>query len=157
MNAQIIIPSLKYIMKNRFFLVIIFAVALFAFQSKVVMPIVYDIVASDLFLEDTGDEKNDKSATNIMTMAAFDQCNNYIASETLPDHTLVFQDTFVNAFGLGAHHYVLNADVEIQSENDPIVTKRYLCKIKYSEGNDTSGINISDNWYVIGISGLDDL
>ncbi|KAF3981252.1 MAG: hypothetical protein HFP81_07685 [Methylococcales symbiont of Hymedesmia sp. n. MRB-2018] len=142
---------------KKFFLVILFAVALFAFQSKVVMPVVYDIVASDLFLEDTGDEKNDLSSSNIMTMGAFDQCNNYIANELLSDHTLIFQETFVNAFGLGAHQYVLNADVEIQPSDAPVFTRRYVCKIKYSEGNDTSGINISDNWSIIGISGLDDI
>lgn len=144
-------------MKNRFLLVVIFAVALFTFQAKVIMPIIYDVVASDLFLEDTGDEKNDLSDTNLMTISAFDQCNNYIANELLPDTTIVFSKSFVNAFGLGAFQYVLNADLEVQPDNEPVFSKRYVCKIKYSLGNDTSGINVSDNWSVYGISGLDDL
>lgn len=144
-------------MKNRFLLVVIFAVALFAFQAKVVMPIIYDVVASDLFLEDTGDEKNDLSSTNLMTMSAFDQCNNYIANELLPDATIVFPETFANAFSLGGHQYVLNADLELQPKNEAVLIQRYVCKIKYSEGNDTSVINNSDNWSIVGISGLDDL
>ncbi len=135
----------------------IFGVALLVFQAKVIMPIIYDIVASDFFLEDTGDEKNDLSATNIMTISAFDQCNNYIANELLPDTTIVFPENFVNAFGLGAFQYVINADLEVQPESAPVFSKRYVCRIKYSMGKDTSGINNSDNWSVYGISGLDDL
>ncbi len=144
-------------MTKKFLLFIIFGGVLFAFQAKVVMPFVYDIISSDLFLEDTGDEKNDISATNLMTISAFDQCNNYIANELLADTTIVFSDTFVNAFGLGAFRYVLNADLEIQPENAPVFSRRYVCRIKYSEGHDTSVTNISDNWSVYGISGLDDL
>lgn len=121
------------------------------------MPIIYDVVSSDLFLEDTGDEKNDASSTNLMTMSAFDECNNYIANELLPDVTLIFPPNFINAFGLGAHQYVINADLEVQPDNAPVFLKRYVCKIKYAEGNDISNIRVSDSWSIIGVSGLDDL
>lgn len=144
-------------MNYKLLLFIIFAVLLFAFQYKVVLPVVLDIVGSDLFLEDTGDEKSEKSDTNLMTTNAFYQCNNHIANELLPDVTLSFPRTFINAFGLGAYQYVVNADLEIQPDNAPIFFKRYVCKIKYSEDSDTSNISDSDNWSVIGVSGLDDL
>lgn len=142
---------------KKLILFVVFAVALFAFQTKIVLPTVYDIVASDLFLKDTGDYRNDLSTTNLMTMSAFDQCNNYIANEILPDSTIVFSDSFTNAFGLGDHQYVLNADLEIQPEDGPVYSKRYVCKIRYSEGTDISGINVSDNWSVVGMSGLENL
>ncbi len=142
---------------KKLILFVVFAVALFAFQAKVVLPTVSDIVASDLFLKDTGDERNDLSSTSLMTMSAFDQCNNYIANELLPDSTIVFADSFANAFGLGDHQYVLNADLEIQPEDGPVYSKRYVCKIRYSEGTDISGINVTDNWSVVGMSGLENL
>lgn len=153
---QHLITILK-LMKNKFLLVVVLATALLVFQSKVIMPYIYDIAASDLFLEDTGDEKNDISSANLMTLAAFDQCNNNIASELLPDSTLVFSDTFINAFSLGSHQYVLNANLEIQPDSAPVFSKRYVCKIKYSKGNDTSVLNVDENWSIIGISGLANL
>lgn len=144
-------------MNKKLFLAIIIAGVLLAFQYKVAMPIIYDIVASDLFLEDTGNERNDISDTNILTMAAFDQCNNHIANELLPDTTLVFPDNFINAFSLGAFQFVLNADLEVQSNNAPIVVKRYVCKIKYREGLDQSHLKNSDSWSIVGLTGLEDL
>lgn len=142
-------------MKRNFVFLIIGLAILLAFQAKVVMPTIHDIAASDFFLEDSGDEANRMSADSLMTNAAFNQCNNYIANDELSDQTVSFSDNPINAFGLGNFRYVINADIEIQPVDSASFTRRYVCRIQYSNGSDTTGLSDSDNWSVDGISGLD--
>jgi len=141
-------------MKRNITFLIIGLVALLAFQAKVVMPYVYDIAASDLFLEDSGDESLRTSTSNEMTTAAFLQCNNYIADEILPDNTISFPTTPINAFSLGNFRYVVNADIDIQPADSASFIKRYVCRIQYSDGDDKTGLLNSDNWSIDGLSGL---
>ncbi len=143
-------------MKRNLIFLIIGLALLLAFQAKVVMPMIYDIAASDFFLENSGDETNRMSADTTMTNAAFTQCNTYIANEELPDQTVIFSEKPINAFGLGNFRYVINADIEIQPADSEIFAKRYVCRIVYSKGSDTTGISDPDNWSVEGLSGLGD-
>jgi len=141
--------------KNIYFLIGGLALLL-AFQAKVVVPIVYDIAASDFFLEDSGDEANRTSSTTLMTDNAFTQCNSYIANELLSDDSISFAEKPLNAFGLGNFRYVINSDIEIQPNDSAAYTKRYVCRIQYTEGDDTSGLSEPDNWSIDGLSGLED-
>ena len=141
-------------MKFKFLFFIICLVALFAFQAKVVMPIVYDIVASDFFLEDSGDEVNRTSSSTLMTNAAFNQCNTYVANDVLSDHTITFPKSPLNAFSLGNFRYVINADIDIQPADAAVFTRRYVCRIQY-DNDDSSEASNSDSWTIEGFSGLD--
>ncbi len=143
-------------MKNKIFLFIVCLALLLVFQAKVVMPLVYDIVASDLFLEDTGDEFNPRTTTSLMTESAYMQCNNHIANEFFLDSTIAFSKHPLNAFHLGAYQYLVNADIEITPADNASYTRRYACRIKYLKGDDTSMVSEAENWSVYGISGLDD-
>ena len=144
-------------MNKKFFLFIICLIALLTFQIKIVMPFVYDIVASDLFLEDSGDEKSYTSTHSLMTESAFNQCNFYIANELYPDLTFTFQPKPLNAFKLGNFEYVINADVDILPADSAAFIKKYVCRIKYQNKQDTSGLDDIANWSINGISGLDDI
>ena len=144
-------------MKNKVFLFIIALIALLVFQSKVIMPFVQDIASSDLFLEDSGDEMNRVSDQNQMTIEAFRQCNTHISTEVLPNASLTFPEHSINAFSLGNYQYVINADLEILPANAPAFTRKYVCRIKYLNGSDTTGLPVADNWSVEATSGLDDL
>jgi len=141
--------------RNIYFLIGGLAILL-AFQAKVVMPLMYDIAASDFFLVDSGDEANRTSSTSMMTDNAFIQCNSYIANELLSNDSISFAEKPLNAFGLGDFRYVINSDIEIQPNDSAAFTKRYVCRIQYTEGDDTSGLSDPDNWDIDGISGLDD-
>lgn len=121
------------------------------------MPFLYKVAASDLFLENSGDEANRNSSENIMTTAAFSQCNAYIANNVLADHTVVFNERAINAFSLGSFQYVINADVEIQPTNAASFNRRYVCRIKFLNGDDTTELSNPDNWSTNGISGLDNI
>ena len=144
-------------MKNKVFLFVACLVLLLVFQAKVVVPFAYDIAASDIFLEDSGDEASRISTNNNMTNEAFEQCNNHIANEILADdYTLIFAKTPANAFSLGSYRYVINADIEIQPTDGASFRRLYVCRIKYSMTDD-SDPSIADNWSVEGLSGLNDV
>ncbi len=144
-------------MKRNFIVLIVGLAVLLAFQAKVIVPFVKDIASSDLFLEDSGDESNRISTSNLMTNEAFNQCNTYIANEVLSDDTVRFPEKPINAFSLGNFRYVINADIDIQPTDSASFTRRYVCRIKYSNDEDSTGTADPENWSVDGISGLDDI
>lgn len=144
-------------MKKKLLILIIGVVALLAFQAKVLMPMIYDFVATDIFMEDNGDDPNRISTSTAMTDHAFQQCNQYIATEMYSDHTFTFSDQTLNSFGLGNFEYLINATIDVQPANEASYTRTYACRIKYDDQDDTAGVNDLDNWSVSGISGLDDL
>lgn len=142
-------------MKLKLLLFVVGLVTLLVFQAKVVMPYVYDIAASDLFLENSGDEVNRASSATPMTKAAFNQCNTFIAADFFSNDTVSFSENPLNAFSLGNFRYIINADIDIQPSDGTSFTKRYVCRIQYSDGTDMSGVSDSDSWSIDGISGLD--
>jgi len=144
-------------MKSKLLLFVVCLVALFAFQAKVVVPVLYDIAASDFFLEDSGDESSRTSSSNQMTQAAFNQCNNHIANDILPNHTVTFPSSPLNAFSLGNFRYIVNVDIDILPVDSASFSRRYACRIQYSENDDNNGAENPDNWSIEGISGLDNI
>jgi hypothetical protein len=137
-------------------LLIIFLGALLLFQSKVVVPLVKEIAASDFFLTDTETKANSQSIDTQMTEYAFIHCNDYIQNELDSDYTTTFSSTPINAWDIGGYQYVINAEIEISSDTSAPIIKKYVCRIKYDNGSDMEGIMNSDNWSVYGLSGLDD-
>ena len=144
-------------MKNKLWLLIIGIIVLLAFQAKVLMPLIYDLVATDIFMEDNGDDPNRFSASTAMTDNAFQQCNKYIATKIHPDYTFVPSAQALNSFGLGSFEYLINATIDVQPADRASYTRTYACRIKYDDQDDVSGVNDLDNWSISGISGLDDL
>ncbi len=143
--------------KYKFFLFVVCLIGLIALQVKVVMPLVYDVVSSDLFLEDSGDEAILNTVTTDMTGYAFEQCNLYIAKDLGSDFAASFTSQPINAWHIGNYQYVINADIDLTPEDGQSFTRRYVCRIKYKNGEDQSGATNSENWSVDGISGLDNL
>lgn len=144
-------------MKNKFFIFLIGLIVLLTFQAKVIMPFVYDVISSGLFLEDSGDEKHRTSTDTPMTSKAFQQCNNYISNELFTEHTFTFSQQPINAFSLGNYEYIINADVEISPADAASFSKRYACRIKYLNKDDLDGVSDLENWSINGLSGLDDI
>lgn len=141
--------------KLKFLLFIVSLVALLVFQSKAVMPFVYDVVSSDLFLEESDDQGSQMKISNDMTHLAFTHCNTYIKGDS--DFSINFPKEPINAWSMGNHQYVVNADIEIIPADGVSFTRRYACHINYTEQDDLSVANNFDNWSVKGLSGLNDL
>jgi hypothetical protein len=132
-------------------------IALILLQREVIMPLVYQVVKSDLFLVDSKDQGNMLAVSTPLTELAFMHCNKYIKSELDPDLTITFPDKPINAWSLGNYQYVVNAEISITSETTGTTTKKYVCRITYKNGDDQTGIADFDNWSIYGLSGLDDL
>lgn len=121
------------------------------------MPFAYNTAKSDLFLEDSGDDGSREAISNPMTDMAFKQCNDYIKSELGEKFTISFSSAPINTWGLGNYEYLINADVNINTNNSPAKTERYACRIQYDKSNDNNDTANNENWSIIGVSGIDDL
>lgn len=129
---------------------------LLALQFKLVLPFMYQIAASDLFLEDSKDSASPLPISNDMTAMAFSHCNNYIKKDLGEEKSVSFAGQPTNVWSLGNYEYIVNADAEISAKDTPGVMRHYVCRIQYSNGDDTAEASNPDNWNVIGISGLKD-
>ncbi len=141
----------------KLFIFAISLIALLVFQAKGVMPVVHDIVSSDLFLEQSDDEASQIALTNDMTNFAFNHCNTHIKDEVGEDFSLTFSNQPLNVWTMGNYQYVVNAEVELMPADAASFIRRYVCRINYKEKDDLSLAGSNDNWSVVGLSGLDEL
>ncbi|UOA09927.1 hypothetical protein [Methylobacter sp. S3L5C] len=124
---------------------------LFFSQYKIVMPFIYEIVASDLFLVDSKDQASQIAISTPLSGIAFMHCNNYIKSELGPDANIIFPEKPLNAWTLGNYQYLISADVTVSNNS-----KKYACRITYNNGDNEEGALDFDNWSIIGVSGVTD-
>lgn len=129
-----------------------FAVLILITQ-KIIMPLVQEVIKSDLFLVDSKDQGSQLPISTPLTGVAFMHCNNYIKSELSPDVTVSFHEKPINAWSLGNYQYVINAEIDITNAN----TKKYVCRITYNDRDDEKGAIDFDNWSIEGLSGLDNI
>ncbi|MDD5495277.1 MAG: hypothetical protein PHG36_11485 [Dehalococcoidia bacterium] len=134
-----------------------FAVLILITQ-KLIMPLVQDVIKSDLFLVDSKDQGSQLPISTPLTDLAFMHCNNYIKSELGPDVAINFHEKPIKAWSLGNYQYVINAKIDITDELNKIITKKYVCRITYKSGdNEEEGAMDFDNWSIEGLSGLDNI
>ncbi|MDO9424699.1 MAG: hypothetical protein Q7T40_11010 [Methylobacter sp.] len=132
-------------------------VALVLFQHKVIMPFVYKVIQSDLFLVDSKDQGSQLPISTPLTEIAFMHCNNYIKSTLGSEVSISFADKPINAWSLGNYQYVINAEIDITSPTASTITKKYACRINYKNGDNDEGPLDFANWSVEGLSGLDSI
>jgi hypothetical protein len=150
--------TLKKPMKK--FSILIFIVslgALLLFQKEVVMPFVYKIVQSDLFLVDSKDQGGQNPISTPLTGLAYTHCNTYIKSNLDSDTSINFPEKPLNAWSLGNYQYLINAEIDITKPTTSTITKKYTCRINYKNGDNTEGSSDFANWSIEGVDGLDSL
>ena len=121
------------------------------------MPFIYKVAASSLFLVESKDQASQLPISTPLSGIAFIQCNNYIKSELGPEVSATFPEKPLNAWTLGNYQYLISAEVTITSDTAGTSTKKYVCRITYNNGDNEEGALDFKNWYIIGLSGLDDL
>lgn len=121
------------------------------------MPFVYKVVQSDLFLVDSKDQGSQSPISTPLTGLAFAHCNTYIKSKLGPDVSSHFAEKPLNAWSLGNYQYVINGEIDITSTNTSTITKKYVCRINYKNGDNEEGANDFANWSIEGLSGLDSI
>ncbi len=124
-------------------------------QKELVMPFVYKVVQSDLFLVDSKDQGGQISISTPLTGLAYTHCNKYIKSKLGPDVSINFPEKPLNAWSLGNYQYVINAEIDITSATTSLATKKYVCRINYKNGDNEEGSLDFANWSIEGLSGLD--
>jgi hypothetical protein len=129
--------------------------ALLLFQKEVVMPFVYKVVQSDLFLVDSKDQGSQTPISTPLTELAFKHCNSYIKSKLESGSSISFPEKPLNAWSLGNYQYVINGDIDITSPTTGTITQKYVCRINYKNGDNDEGSLDFANWYIEGVSGLD--
>lgn len=145
-------------MKKYTLLIFIFGLAtLLLIQKELVMPFVYKVVQSDLFLIDSKDQGGQTSISTPLTELAFTHCNSYIKSKLDPDVSISFSDKPLNAWSLGNYQFVINGEVDITNATANTVTKKYVCRINYNNGDNEEGALDFSNWSIEGLSGLDSI
>lgn len=143
--------------KFKFFLFVICLIALFVFQKKGVMPIIYDIISSDFFLEESADQASQIAISNEMTNFAFNHCNTSIANNLDTEFSVNFSEKPISAWSMGNYQYIINAKIEMVPTDAASFIKSYVCRINYTEKDNLLIADDIDNWSVIGLSGLDNL
>ena len=130
------------------------AILLFS-QYKLIMPFIYKVAASDLFLVESKDQASQLPISTPLSGIAFMQCNNYIKSELGPDVSVTFPEKPLNAWTLGNYQYLISAEVTITTDTANTSTKKYACRITYNNGDNEEGALDYENWSIIGMSGLE--
>jgi len=126
-------------------------------QKEVIMPFVYKVVQSDLFLVDSKDQGGQTSISTPLTGLAYMHCNNYIKSKLGPDVSIRFPEKPLNAWSLGNYQFVINAEIDITSTTASPIAKKYVCRINYKNGDNEEGALDFANWSIEGLSGLDSI
>lgn len=142
--------------KKKLLLFVACLAGLLALQIKFVLPLMYDVAGSDLFLVDNKDVASPLPVSNDMTALAFGYCNTYIKNDLGEDKSVSFAGQPTHVWTLGNYEYIVNADVEISPKDAPGALHHYVCRIQYANSDDVSGANNIENWNVEGVSGLTD-
>ncbi|GAB6141192.1 hypothetical protein JCM14076_19210 [Methylosoma difficile] len=124
-------------------------------QYKIVMPFVYKVVSSDLFLVDSKDKASQLPINNNLTAMAFTQCNASIKKKLPSDANAAFPSKPINAWSMGNYQYIINGETTLNSGSSDSKIKKYACRISYKNGENEEGIENPDNWSIEGLSGLD--
>jgi len=146
-------------MSKKFFplIFLVLLVALILFQNKAVMPLVEQVASSGLFMDDSGDEGSRIATSTNMTNFAFIMCNKEVRDEIGSETNIIFPSEPIQAWALGNYRYIINAEIEVSSEDGATFFKKYACQIQYEEGSDMEDVMEQDNWSIFGLSGISGL
>ena len=143
-------------MKKYSLLIFIVCLAiLLAFQKKVVLPFILKVASSDLFLKESKDQGSQTPISTPFTGLAFMHCNNYIKSKFGHDVSLIFPEKPINAWSLGNYQFIINAEIDITTPTVSTISKKYICRITYKNGDNEEGSLDFANWSIDGLSGID--
>jgi len=141
--------------KYRILLLLVGLLLLSLSQQGFIMPFVYDVIKSDLFLVKTEDKGSDLAISTALSDIAFKHCNAHIKSKVASDDvTISFPEKPLKAWDIGNYQYLISAEVTTTSNGSGSVTKKYACRITYNKGDSEEDAMNIDNWTIVGMSGL---
>lgn len=141
--------------KYKNLLFILAFIALLLSQYKLVMPLMYKVAASDLFLVESKDQASQLAISTPLTGIAYMHCNHYIKSQLGADTVVSFPEKALNSWSMGNYDFLVHGEFSTTDQTSITASKNYTCRITYNNGDDQEGILDFDNWSVVGLSGLE--
>lgn len=141
--------------KSQKLLFIVILILLFLSQYKLVMPLMYKVAASDLFMVDSKDQASPLPIATPLSNIAYMHCNHYIKSELGADAIVTFPEKALNAWTLGNYEYLIHGEFGVTDKASNTGNKKYTCRIMYKNGDDQEGILDFANWSIVGMSGVE--
>ena len=141
--------------KSQKLLFIVILILLFLSQYKLVMPLMYKVAASDLFMVDSKDQASPLPIATPLSNIAYMQCNHYIKSELGADAIVTFPEKALNAWTLGNYEYLIHGEFGVTDKASNTGNKKYTCRIMYKNSDDQEGILDFANRSIVGVSGVE--
>lgn len=142
--------------KMKIFALFASVIALVMFQRELLIPLAKDAAKSDLFLIESKDQGSMITQSNEMTQFAFQHCNTHLKADLDPKTVLTLPEKPLNAWSLGNYEYVVSAEADVSHDGDVAKKHKYVCRISFKNGDDTSGAKEFENWSLDGLSKVDD-
>jgi hypothetical protein len=146
---------MKQMSKRKLLLLVASVVGLVVLQREILIPMAKNAAKSDLFLVDSKDQGSMMTQSNEMTQFAFQHCNTHLKADLDEKTTVTLPEKPLNAWSLGAYEYVVSAEADVSSDGAPTQKHKYVCRISFQNGDDTSGAAEFKNWSLDGLSKVD--
>lgn len=134
--------------KLKIALFLLFVVFLYVVTMKVILPIVFEVMESGLYLKKTEDDPVGE-LHSARTYTALLHCENDVRASkglTNASRPSATEDEY-KAWGLGDHTYVVKAILDVPGPDKNLVRTSVTCKIKYDDGDESD----PDNWSILGM------
>lgn len=144
--------------KKRILVLLAIVIGLVLLQRELLIPMAKDVATkTDLFLVDSKDQGSMFTQSNEMTQFAFTHCNAHLKAD-LDGKSITVQlpEKPLNAWSLGNYEYVVSAEADVTEPEKATRKQKYLCRISYKNGDDTSGASDFNNWSLDGLSNVED-
>lgn len=132
---------------------IVALIVLYTILNKVIIPFTFDVAKSDLYLDGSEDNGSQFAVSTAMSDLAYKHCNTFIKNELDEDAAPRFASQPIKAWDIGSYTFIVNGEIELQNKDGVSNPKKYVCRIKFEDGDQ----NDFDNWSVYGVTGLDEI
>jgi len=141
---------LEKLTRNKYSLLLlaVYIVALYVLLNKAIVPLVVDIVDSEMF---TGDPSQSGKVTEVhddRTAMALLQCNRFVSEKFDEDVNLNFATTGYQSWDIGFGRFLIKSFVDVAESGQPTVRKNYVCEIVHTGGD----LAEQDNWELKGLA-----
>ena len=136
--------------RNKYSLVLlaVYIVALYVLLNKAIVPLVVDVLDSEIF---TGDPARSGKVTEVhdnRTAMALLQCNRFVREKFDEDVNLSFATTGYQSWDIGFGRFLVKSFVDVAEPGEPTVRKNYVCEIRHTGGD----LNDQENWELKGLA-----
>ena len=144
--------------KKKILVLLAIVVGLVLLQRELLIPMAKDVATqTDLFLIDSKDQGSMISQSNEMTQFAFTHCNAHLKADLDGKSiTVSLPEKPLNVWSLGNYEYVVSAEADVTEPEKATRKQKYLCRISYKNGDDTSGAADFNNWSLDGLSDVEE-